>query len=137
MTIGFTPECAGVENKWRDVAQDMIEREDALYVIFAAIDERAANKQNRKIRRLNIINLQNDPLPDFTTSDVFRKVIGDLEELHLSIVRETNERNPHRDWSCIELQTFPAHLCSNWLKPISKNLKQLAIYNRPDNWGPL
>lgn len=115
----------------------MIEREDALYVIFAAIDERAANKQNRKIRRLTIINLQNDPLPDFTTSDVFRKVMGDLEELHLSIVRETNERNPHRDWSCIELQTFPAHLCSNWLKPISKNLKQLSIYGRPDNWGPL
>lgn len=112
-------------------------RQYALELIFMAIEERAANEQNRKIRRLSIIHLQNMPHPDFTTSEVFRKVMGNLEELHLSIVREFDARFPDHDWGHVELQTFPAHLCSDWLEPISKNLRNLSIYGHPNNWGPL
>lgn len=136
--IGFTPECVGDrQTSWyEDVVEDPSRRKEMLRLIFQAIKDRAAIKENRVITKLTITNLQNCPLPDFTSSDLFRDVMGQLEELHISLTQEYNEHGPDHDYTRKELQTFPAHLCSDWLKPISGNLKALSIYHRTDNWGP-
>ncbi|KAL1612315.1 hypothetical protein SLS60_000541 [Paraconiothyrium brasiliense] len=135
--IGFTPECVGVDKRfWQDVAEEVSDRQERLKFIFQAIKDRAAEDKNRTIRKLTIINLQNCPLPDFTSSDLFRDVMGQLDELHISLTQEYNEHGPDHDYTKIELQTFPAYFCSDWLKPISANLKALSIYSKSDNWGP-
>lgn len=136
--IVFTPECMGdsQNNWWQEVAEDLSRRTDMLALIFRAIKDRAADKENRTIKKLTIINLQNCPIPDFTSSDLFRDIMGQLEELHISIIQEFNEAGPDHDYRRVELQTFPAHLCSEWLSPISGNLKALSIYHFTDNWGP-
>jgi len=135
--IGFTPECVGQDqDHWQDVAEDISQREEMLTLIFRSIKDRAADEKNRTIRKLTIINLQNCPIPGFTSSDLFRDVMGQLEELHISITQEYNEHGPDHDYTKVELQDFPAYLCSDWLEPFSVNLKALSIYNRTDNWGP-
>ncbi|KAI3394591.1 hypothetical protein diail_2514 [Diaporthe ilicicola] len=136
--IGFTPECLGdrATSWYEDVVEDVSRRKDMLKLIFQAIKDRAANEENRTIRKLTITNLQNCPIPDFTSSDLFRDVMGRLEELHITITQEVNEHGPDHDYTRQELQTFPAHLCSDWLKPVSGNLKSLSIFHRTDNWGP-
>lgn len=136
--IGFTPECVGDrQTSWyEDVKEDPARRKEMLSLIFQAIKDRAANEENRTIKKLTIRNLQNCPIPDFTSSDLFRDVMGQLDELHISLTQEYNEHGPDHDYTRVELQTFPAHLCSEWLKPISGNLKALSIYHRTDNWGP-
>lgn len=136
--IGFTPECVGDrQTSWyEDVVEDPSRRKEMLGLIFRAIKDRAANEECRTIRKLTITNLQNCPVPEFTSSDLFRDVMGQLEELHISLTQEYNEHGPDHDYTRVELQTFPAHLCSEWLKPIAGNLKALSIYHRTDNWGP-
>lgn len=138
LEIGFTPECLGERelNCYEDVEETVSERCDMLELIFQAIKDRAANPDNRTIRKLTIINLQNCKIPEFTRSDLFRDVMSQLEELHLEITQECNEAGPDHDYTRVELQTFPAYLVSHWLKPISQNLKALSIYSRSDNWGP-
>jgi hypothetical protein len=136
--IGFTPECLGERNDswWEHVVEDVPRRKKLLTLIFRAIKDRAANKENRPIRKLTITNLQNCPIPDFTSSDLFRDVMAQLDELHISLTQEYNEHGPDHDYSRVELQTFPAYFVSDWLQPISGNLKALSIYSRSDNWGP-
>lgn len=135
--ISFTPECSGQEREyWKeDVAENPSQREDMLRLIFQAIKDRAANDKNRTIRKLTIKNLQNCPIPEFTSSELFRNVMGQLDELHISLTQEYNEHGPDGDYLKVELQTFPAHLCADWLKPVSANLKALSIYHRNENWG--
>lgn len=135
--IGFTPECVGQDQQYyQEVAEEIGQREYVLKRIFQAIKNRAADSKNRTIRKLTIVHLQNCPLPDFTSSDLFRDVMAQLEELHISIVQECNEHGPDHDYTKVELQTFPEYLCSHWLKPISANLKALSIYHTTENWGP-
>ncbi|KUI70791.1 hypothetical protein VM1G_06491 [Cytospora mali] len=138
LEIAFTPECLGLrENAWyEDVAETVSVRKGMLELIFQAVKDRAADADNRTIRKLTIINLQNCPIPDFTQSDLFRDVMSQLEELHLQIVQEYNEPGPDHDYTRVELQTFPDYLVSDWLRPVSENLKALSIYSRSDNWGP-
>lgn len=138
LEIGFTPECCGDrENSWyEDVEETISARKEMFELIFQAIKDRAVNPDNRTIRKLTIINLQNCAMPDFTGSDLFRDVMGQLEELHLELTQESNEAGPDHDYTRVELQTFPDCLVSDWLKPISANLKALSIYSRTDNWGP-
>ncbi|KAJ4357727.1 uncharacterized protein N0V89_002303 [Didymosphaeria variabile] len=62
--------------------------------------------------------------------------MGQLDELHISLTQEYNEHGPDHDYTKIELQTFPAYFCSDWLKPISANLRALSIYSGTDKWGP-
>ena len=97
--VVFTPECLGDREGhwWEDVAEVVSRRKEMLVSIFEAIRERAVNDNNRTVRSLTIINLQNCPIPDFTSSDLFRAVMGNLEELHLSIVQECNEHGPDHD----------------------------------------
>jgi hypothetical protein len=135
--IAFTPECVGQDREYyQDVAEDVSQREGMLKRIFQAIKNRAADKKNRTIRKLTIVHLQNCPIPEFTSSDLFQDVMSQLEELHISMVQECNEHGPDHDYTKVELQTFPEYLCSHWLKPISTNLKALSIYHATENWGP-
>lgn len=138
LEIAFTPECLGERESswWEEVAEDASSREETLELIFQAIRDRAADEGNRTIKKLTIANLQNCPIPEFTSSDLFRDVMGQLDELHLSLIQEYNEAGPDHDYTRVELQTFPAHLCSDWLRPISANLRALSIYHKTDNWGP-
>ncbi|KAK7190915.1 hypothetical protein DPSP01_009124 [Paraphaeosphaeria sporulosa] len=135
--IGFTPECVGADDHLdTELAESKTQREDMLKLIFQAIRDRAEDGKNRKIRKMTIINLQNYPLPNFSSSDLFRDVMSQLEELHISMTQEFNEHGPDHDYTKIELQTFPAYLCSDWLAPISTHLKALSVYHQTDNWGP-
>lgn len=138
LEIGFMSECVGDrETDWHeDVEETVSVREEMFEWIFQAIKDRAANPDNRTIRKLTIINLQNCPIPEFTRSDLFREVMSQLEELHIQITQECNEAGPDHDYDRVELQTFPAYLVSDWLKPVSGNLKALSIYSKSDNWGP-
>ncbi|USP82568.1 hypothetical protein yc1106_09842 [Curvularia clavata] len=137
LEIAFTPECLGREHGyWEEVDESWEDRQENLSLIFQAIKDRAADKNNRTIRKLTIINLQNCPIPEFSSSDLFRDVMGQLEELHISMVHEYNDHGPDHDYTKIELQTFPSYFCTHWLKPISGNLKALSIYSGSDNWGP-
>jgi hypothetical protein len=107
--IGFTPECIGVDKAYyQEVAKDISQRAELLKLIFQAIKDRAADEKNRTIRKLTVINLQNCLIPGFTASDLFRDVMSQLEELHISITHEYNEHGPDDDSNKIELQTFPA-----------------------------
>lgn len=139
LEIGFTPECIGKREElswWEDEVESVEGRKEMLRLIFRAIKDRAANPDNRTIRNLTIINLQNCPIPDFTRSDLFRDVMGQLEELHLQVTQESNRAGPDHDYTRVELQTFPGHLISDWLRPVSENLKALSIGSAGDNWGP-
>jgi hypothetical protein len=136
--IGFTSECAGRGSDYLEdrISENVSQRVQALKFIFQAIKDRAANETNRTIRKLTILNLQNFPIPVFTSSELYRDVMGQLEELHLGITRECCDTAPDNDYDKSELQTFPAYLCSDWLAPIAANLKGLSIYNEMENWGP-
>ncbi|KAH7394272.1 hypothetical protein DE146DRAFT_661342 [Phaeosphaeria sp. MPI-PUGE-AT-0046c] len=137
LEIMFTPECMGRDHSdWEYVAEDVPQREEVLIRIFQAIKDRAAHGKNRVICKLTIVNLQNCPLPEFTSSELFLDVMAQLEELHISLVQEYNEHGPDHDFNKVELQTFPAYFCSHWLKPVSINLKALSIYSESENWGP-
>ena len=138
LEIGFTPECVGDRNShwYEDVVETVGRRKEMLELIFQAIKDRAANTDNRRIRKLTILNLQNCPIPEFTQSDLFKDVMGQLDELHLQIIQERNEHGPDHDYTRVELQTFPDYLVSDWLAPISGNLRALSIYSRVSNWGP-
>jgi hypothetical protein len=137
LEIGFTPECLGDrEPEYEEVLEDVPRRKELLTMIFRAIEERAADPDNKPIRKLTIINLQNCPIPDFTSTELFRGVMANLEELHVSLTQEYNEHGPDHDYTHIELRTFPAHFISSWLAPISSNLCALSIYSLSENWGP-
>ncbi|KAG9188103.1 hypothetical protein G6011_02026 [Alternaria panax] len=137
LEISFTPECIGGDDDgWQKVIEDASEQERQLTLILHAIKNRAADEKNRTIRKLTIINPQNCPIPEFTSSDLFRDVMVVLEELHITMVQEYNEHGPDDDNTKMELQTFPACLCSHWLKPVAVNLKALSIYSESENWGP-
>ncbi|CAG5184524.1 uncharacterized protein ALTATR162_LOCUS10952 [Alternaria atra] len=136
LEIAFTPECVGRKDAgWNDVAEDIEQRKEDLTLIFQAIKDRATDEKSRTIRELTISNLQNCPIPEFTSSGLFRDVMSQLEELHILITQEYNEHGPDHDYTRVELQTFPAYFCSHWLAPIAENLKALSIYGR-ENWGP-
>ncbi|PVI04553.1 hypothetical protein DM02DRAFT_585840 [Periconia macrospinosa] len=136
LQIHFSYECRGSESdrEW-PILEETWQRKDMFERIFRAIKDRAADKNNRTIRKLTIENLQNYPHKDFTSSGLFHDVMCDLEELHLSTTQEYDEHVAELDCTRIELRTFPEHLCSAWLAPIASNLTTLSLYSYGDNWG--
>ncbi|KAJ4357726.1 uncharacterized protein N0V89_002302 [Didymosphaeria variabile] len=50
--IGFTPECVGVDKRhYQEVPEEVSERQDRLRLVFQAIKDRAADENNRTIRK--------------------------------------------------------------------------------------
>lgn len=133
--IVFTEGCLGKDARYyEEVEEPANYRERALQMIFMAINNRSSD--DRTVRKLTIINLQNYEYIYLVASWDFKFVMHNLEELHVCVVQEYNEHGPDHDFTKVELRTFPAHFCQAWLAPISANLKALTIYQRDQNWGP-
>ena len=139
LEIAFAPQCLGEEEEEEDDSMFMMERrpdrKKAFQIIFQAIRNRAGG-DNRTIRKLTIINLQNRSIPEFTSSDLFGEVLRHLDELHIKFIYEENHDAPDNDMERVELRTFPAQFIKQWLGPISSNLRALSVYHRNSNWGP-
>ncbi|CAG5181158.1 uncharacterized protein ALTATR162_LOCUS9622 [Alternaria atra] len=97
--------------------------------------DRAPNRDNTPTRKLTIINLKNCPMPDFTSLDLFRDVMTQLDELNISLNQKSNPYGGSGDYTHIELRAFPSYLINHWLAPISSNVRALSIYSLEDNWG--
>ncbi|KAK7934712.1 hypothetical protein PG985_000207 [Apiospora marii] len=137
LLLGFSAQCLGTDenNYWDDVMESAEVREERLQLVFKAIKARQDAGSSR-LHKLTLFNLQNQPLPEFTESELFRDIMDQLDELHIQMVQESNEHGPDHDYTKMELRTFPKHLCSAWLSPIAANLQELSLYARTDNWGP-
>ncbi|KAK8058487.1 hypothetical protein PG994_008935 [Apiospora phragmitis] len=137
LLLAFSVPClgSGHDSWWQDVLESVETRLERLRLVFNAIKTRQ-DAGNTKIHELTLVNLQNQPIPEFTGSDLFRDVMSQLDELHVQMVQECNNHGPDHDYTKIELQTFPRHFCSAWLSPIAANLRELSLYSRTDNWGP-
>lgn len=137
LLLGFSIQClgSGENNYWDDVMEPVEARVERLQLVFNAIKARQVAGSSR-LHKLTLVNLQNQPIPEFTGIEEFRDVMGQLDELHIQMVQESNEHGPDHDYTRIELRTFPKHLCSAWLSPIAANLRELSLYARTDNWGP-
>ncbi|KPM42234.1 hypothetical protein AK830_g4335 [Neonectria ditissima] len=137
--LRFTPQCYGVqtEDRWAYEDYESIgERENTLEAVFKAIKNRASKPDNSKIRSLTIENLQNIPLPDFTSSELFKSVTNDLDQLHLKVSQEYNEHGPDRDIYLIELQQFEPYMHKHWLSPMADQLTSLSLYFT-ECWGTM
>ncbi|KAM7211859.1 hypothetical protein V8F06_012771 [Rhypophila decipiens] len=138
LQLTFTNKCAGKDNDDGDsmgVTESIDERVEILEWVFQAIKDRMGVEGSSRIRSLTLRNLQNAPIDEFTDSELFSTVMQQLDELHIGMIQEYNEHGPDHDYNCIELQTFPRHLCSKWLAPVAPNLIALSLYSATDNWG--
>ena len=137
--ILFDEECHGsgyIPDWIRDVDEDRYWRNDILYAIFGAIEDRLASDKNRKIHRLTINHLQNDPL-DLNSTDLFSRVMSHVQELHITFTVEHLDLDTAMHFHVdVELETFPPYFCKEWLAPVSANLTALSIYATKDKWGP-
>ena len=136
--VAFTKNCVGTENEdsmYIEANEPIAHRVQMLEWIFQAIKDRMNVEGASRIRSLTLQNLQNAPIDAFTGSELFSTVMQQLDELHIGLIQEYNEHGPDHDYTCIELQTFPAHLCSKWLKPVAPNLRALSLYSATENWG--
>lgn len=138
LEVAFTENCSGADDDswWKDVDESIDHRVEILEWIFEAIRDKNEAEGASKIRSLTLRNLQNAPVDEFTDSALFSAVMQQLHELHISMIQEYNEHGPDHDYECIELRTFPGHLCSKWLKPVAPNLRALSLYSAVENWGP-
>lgn len=138
--LRFTSKCAGVaaddDHYWGNDVEDISTRENTLKALFEAIKERAGKPNTSKIRSLTIKHLQNVPLPDFTSSELFKSVTKDLDQLHLEVAEEYNEGGPDHDIYCIELVQFEPYMQRHWLSPLADQLTSLTL-NFGECWGTI
>ncbi|KAM7213659.1 putative f-box domain containing protein [Rhypophila decipiens] len=138
LELTFTNKCAGKDNdEWihTDVTESIDGRVEIMQWVFQAIKDRMGVEGSSRIRSLTLRNLQNALIDEFTDSELFSTVMQQLDELHIGMIQEYNEHGPDHDYTCVELQTFPGHLCSKWLAPVAPNLRALSLYSAVDNWG--
>ncbi|RSL67591.1 hypothetical protein CEP53_002947 [Fusarium sp. AF-6] len=136
LELRFSDQCHGVADPslFLDDTEEAESRINTLKAVFGALDRRAADPSNSVVRSLTIENLQNLPIPDFTKSNVFKNVMKDVNELHLSIATEYNEHGPDRDVYKKERQTFEPFLQTEILAPIAQNLTTLTL-KFDQEWG--
>lgn len=129
--LRFSRHCSGIEedNTFRDeVVEEISTRHDILKHVFMAIQSRARNNVAAKaIYTLTIENLQNSPLPDFTSSELFRSVTKNIDALHLMVADEYVEAGPDWDMYRIERRVFEPYLHREWLAPLSDHLVCLTL----------
>ncbi|KAM0418974.1 hypothetical protein ACHAPT_012132 [Fusarium lateritium] len=134
--LRFSDQCRGVNGKssFLEEVEVVESRINTLKAVFTALEKRAANPDNSAVRSLTIENLQNLPIPAFTDSNLFKNVMKDVEELHLSVVTEYNEHDPDQDVYKAERQTFEPFLQRELLAPIAQNLTALSL-KFDQEWG--
>ncbi len=124
---------------WEDNDQfeSIAHRVQTLKAVFRAIQKRRAQGGTiSTIRSLTLKNLQNTPIPEFTTSDLYKDVIKAIDELHLLVIHEFREDGPDHDIDHIERRTFEPHLQREILAPLAHQLRSLTLAFR-DRWGAL
>ncbi|KAF4977329.1 hypothetical protein FZEAL_6152 [Fusarium zealandicum] len=142
LELRFTDKCFAPNSQpWRRGARDDMEkvgsRENTLRAVFGAIQRRASENPGFSIiRSLTIENLQNIPTPDFTTSELFRTVMKDVQELRLHITHEYNEFRPDRDLFFVERSQFEPYMEQHWLAPVAGQLTSLSLFF-DECWGTL
>ncbi|KAK7227462.1 hypothetical protein V2G26_015465 [Clonostachys chloroleuca] len=135
ITVNFSPVCSGPES----IQNDMISHEtypkriNVFEAVFNAIQARSYQPGRTSIRSFAVENMQNAPIPTFTSSSLFKSVTQDLEELDLHIVQEHNESREEWDIREAELVTFEPWLQDSWLMPMA-NLRSLSLCI-DDFWG--
>lgn len=133
--LQFSNICAGEADNYNTGIESVEYRLDILQRVFTSLDTRRKNLKRNPIRSLTVCNLQNFPLPDFTTSAIFKDTLASVEELHLQVCEEVNEHGPDNDIYCEEKRTFMPYLKDHWLMPIATHLTSLTLYVN-DTWGP-
>ncbi|KAI9152272.1 hypothetical protein HJFPF1_09501 [Paramyrothecium foliicola] len=107
-----------------------------LEAVFAALSQRYKRADTSKVRALTIENLQNMPLNDLKSSEIFRDVTKHVEELHLLVAYQYSEIAPDHDLFHDERRQAESYIRNHWLVPMSKQLKSLTIcFQNP--WGLL
>ncbi|CAH0039323.1 unnamed protein product [Clonostachys rhizophaga] len=128
ITVKFSPVCSGPES----IQNDMISHEtyqkriNVFEAVFNAIQTRSHQPGKTSIRSFVVENMQNAPIPTFTSSSLFKSVTKDLEELDLHIVQEHNPSREEWDIRESELVTFEPWLQDSLLMPMA-NLTSLSL----------
>ncbi|CAH0047666.1 unnamed protein product [Clonostachys solani] len=138
--LRFSDKCLGEEETdrfWFEDVEEIGSRKNTLIAVFEAIREYNAQRSAaNRIASLKIENLQNIPLPEFTTSELFKTVIEALTTIELRIAEEYREDGPDYNVYLIERQTFEPYLLAHWLTPLSGHLTTLSLcFN--EGWGVL
>ncbi|CAG9986489.1 unnamed protein product [Clonostachys byssicola] len=137
VSIKFSEESYGEKDGYGGEVETKEAREKTLITVFEAIKTRAEEKPDGStIHALSLKNLQNYPLPDFTTSELFKVVTKDIDELHLDIKEEHNSHGPDWDIYLPELVEFTPYLQEHWLAPLSGQLTTLSLYFT-EFWGTM
>lgn len=142
MEIKFFDKCVGIEHDLSgripfdyDEAEPIAPRLHSLRAVFEAIRQRARETSTySRVHTISIENLQNVPLPEFTTSTAFKDVMGNIENLHLCVIVELSERGTKRDLQCIERIQFEPYLRDHWLAPFANQLSSLSL-SFSECWG--
>ncbi|KAH6856870.1 hypothetical protein B0I37DRAFT_85875 [Chaetomium sp. MPI-CAGE-AT-0009] len=137
--IWFSEKCVGAREdiQWWEEGEEIesiSHRLQTLKTVFGAIRKRRADTRTSTIRSLTLKYLQNLPIPDFTSSDLYKDVIKDINELHLFIAHEYNEHGPDHDLDRIERRTFEPYLQKELLPPLAHQLRSLTLTFR-ECWG--
>ena len=137
LQICFSEKCLGArETEWWEEDEDtetISHRLQTLKTVFGALQRR--NKEDcTTIRSLTLKNLQNLPIPEFTSSELYKDVVKDINELHLMIAHEYNEPGPDHDLDRIERQTYEPYLEKELLPPLAHQLRSLTLTFR-ECWG--
>jgi hypothetical protein len=137
----FSKACAGVVVDPEDLDEydctEKTETRAALFkLLFESMKKRQEQPNTSKIRHLTIQNLQNMPLPAFTSSELFRSVTQHLDHLDLQVAEESTHYGPAVDINCIERVKFEPYMQRAWLAPLSAQLTSLALsFN--EYWGTM
>ncbi|KAF7542457.1 hypothetical protein G7Z17_g11555 [Cylindrodendrum hubeiense] len=137
--LRFSSICQGIEaglNWWDNDCEHMLDRKSTLKAVFEAIKDRASRPDTSKIHSVTIRHLQNAPLPDFTSSELFKSIAKDIDQLHLQVAEEYNEDGPDGDIYCIELVKFEPYMHNHWLSPLADHLTSLSLYFG-ECWGTM
>ncbi|KAK4182913.1 hypothetical protein QBC35DRAFT_509084 [Podospora australis] len=144
--IRFSDKCIGDPDgtNWPDEeAEEPEARLEILNAVFDAIDKRKTKIEARKndskasystITSLTIENLQNKPIPEFISSDVFQSVLQDITELRLLVTNEYNEHGPDHDLYLPERCDFEPWLQTKFLPCFADRLTSLHLAFG-ENWG--
>ena len=142
LQICFAEKCLGArDTEWWEEDEEIdpiSHRAQTLRTVFGALRRRRAafDKDDRTatIRSLTLKNLQNLPIPEFTSSDLYKDAVKDINELHLLITHEYREPGPDHDLDRVERQTYEPYLEKELLPPLAHQLRSLTLTFR-ECWG--
>jgi len=142
LEICFAEDCLGDRvYEWYeedDYIESITHRLEMLKTVFGAIQKRRAADDNDRrvstIRSLTLKNLQNVPIREFASSDLYKGVMKDIDELRLLIAHEYREPGPDDDIDRPERRTFEPYLQNELLPPLAHQLRSLTLTFR-ECWG--